>query len=122
MNDCLIFSTSVELVKVPAPAVVCIVADGNYSSLLLADGCSNMLTMQLGQVERYIAQVVGESDYRFIRIGKSLIINRDYIMLINVGRQRLVLSDCRTFRHEVSASREALRALKELIETEAYNG
>ena len=57
-------------------------------------------------------------DNRFIRIGKSLIVNREFIAFINPVRQRMVLSDCRTFRHEVSASKEALKALKELLETE----
>lgn len=115
------FSTSAELVRVPATAVVYVSADGNYSELTTADGTRVMLTSQLGQVEKRIAESAAAAENRFIRIGKSLIINRDYISFINAGRQKLVLSDCRTFRHELSASREALKALKELIEKEADN-
>ena len=33
----------------------------------------------------------------------------------------MILSDCKAFRHEVSASKEALKALKELLETETRN-
>ena len=117
----LLFSTSAELVRVPATAVVYVSADGNYSELTTADGTRVMLTSQLGQVEKRIAESAAATENRFIRIGKSLIINRDYISFINAGRQKLVLSDCRTFRHELSASREALKALKELIEKEADN-
>lgn len=115
----LLFHNSAELVRVPMTAVVFVTADGNYSAVTTADGSEHILTMQLGQIERRIAESVGSDDNRFIRIGKSLIVNRDYITYINPSRQKLSLSDCRAFRHEVSASREALRALKDLIEKEA---
>lgn len=121
MSRLLRFSTSAELVCVPAEAVVYITADGNYSSIFTIDGEAHVLTIQLGQIEKRIAEMVDASDCSFIRIGKSLIINREYITFINVPRQRLVLSDCKTFRHELSASREALKALKEFIEKEATN-
>ncbi len=119
MREELIFSTSTELVRVPGEAVVFIAADGNYSALTTADGGRYVLTLQLGQVERLISGMIdGDSNY-FIRIGKSLIVNSRYITYINPPRQRLVLSDGRTFRHEVAASKEALRMLKDFIEKEA---
>lgn len=103
----------------PADAVVYIAADGNYSVITMADGGSYLLTLQLGQVERRIAAMPEaiEGD-RFIRIGKSLIVNRDFIAFINPSRQKMILSDCRTFRHELTASKEALKALRELLEKE----
>lgn len=116
MSKELLFFTSTELVRVPADAVVFISADGNYSAITMADGSNYVLTLQLGQIERRIAEKVDGNDNRFIRIGKSLIINRDFITLINPSRQKLILSDCRTFRHEVVASRDALRALKDYLE------
>lgn len=116
MSKELLFFTSTEFVRVPADAVVFISADGNYSAITMADESNYVLTLQLGQIERRIAEKVEGDDNRFIRIGKSLIINRDFITLINPGRQKLILSDCRTFRHEVVASRDALRALKDYLE------
>ena len=118
MSESLIFSTSTELVRISRNAVVYISADGNYSSVHTADGCEYVLTLQLGQIERRIADTADDNDKRFIRIGKSLIINREFITLINPTRQKLVLSDCRSFRHELSASREALKSLKDFIEKE----
>lgn len=115
----LYFSTSSELLRLPAGNLVYIKADGNYSCITVADGEEYVLTMQLGQIERRIQEMVDERDPRFIRLGKSLIINTDFITLINPVRQRMVLSDGRTFRYETSASREALKALKDLIEEEA---
>lgn len=116
MNKVLLFFTSTELIRVPADAVVFITADGNYSAITMADGSEYVLTMQLGQIERRISEMIDNDDNRFIRIGKSLIVNREFITFVNPSRQKLVLSDGRSFRHEVSASREALKALKELIE------
>lgn len=119
MDKHLLFTTSTELVRVPSAAIVYFRADGNYSAIIMADGEEYVLTLQLGQIEHRIEQLLEDGDHRFIRIGKSLIINRDYISFINAGKQRLVLSDCRTFRHEVSASKEALKALKEYVAKEA---
>ncbi len=119
MSKSLLFSTSAELIRVPADAVVFIAADGNYSSMTMADGGEYVLTMQLGQIEKRISEMTENDDNRYIRIGKSLIVNCNFITFIHPARQKLVLSDCRTFRHEVSASREALKALKDFIEKEA---
>lgn len=77
-----------------------------------------MLSYQLGQIERMIASQLGIEGSIFIRIGKSLIINRSYIYYINVPKQKLILSDVESFNHTVSASKEALKQLKELIEKE----
>ena len=65
-----------------------------------------------------IADQLGAEGNNFIRIGKSLIINRSYIYYINVPRQKLVLSDVSSFSHTMTASKEALKSLKELIEKE----
>lgn len=118
MNKRLVFTTSTEIIRVPADSVVFFTADGNYTTITTADGEDFVLTMQLGQIERLLADKLDVSDKRFIRIGKSLIVNRDFISFINPPRQKMMLSDCRSFRHELSASKEALRALKELIEKE----
>ena len=118
MNKRLIFTTTSEIVRVPADSVVFITADGNYSAITLADGEKFVLTLQLGQIERRIAEMLDKDDHRFIRIGKNLIVNRDFIAFIHPVRQKMILSDCRNFRHEVSASKDALKALKELLENE----
>lgn len=118
MNRRLIFTTSAEIVRVPPESVVYISADGNYSDMIMADGGKYVLSLQLGHIERRIAEMLEKDDHRFIRIGKSLIVNRDFIAFIHPLRQKMILSDCRSFRHEVSASKDALKALKELLEKE----
>lgn len=115
----LMVSTSTELISVPPSAVVHVAADGNYSSIFMADGNNFVVTMQLGQIENLLASQLDGNENRFVRIGKSLIVNCDYVALINPVRQRMIMSDCRTFRYELSASKEALKALKEFLEKDS---
>lgn len=115
----LIIATSVDLVRIAPDRIVYISSDGNYSTLIQADGETRMLSFQLGQIEKMIASQLGPEGQQFIRIGKSLIINRSYIYYIHVAKQKLVLSDVRSFSHTVSASKEALKQLKEYLEKEA---
>lgn len=114
----LIISTSNDLVRIAPDSIVHITSDGNYSTLVQTDGELRMLSYQLGQIEKMIANQLGSEGSMFIRIGKSLIINRSYIYYINVVKQKLVLSDTKTFSHSVAASKEALKQLKELLEKE----
>ena len=114
----LIIPTSIDLVRIAPECIVYISSDGNYSTLVQVDGEMRMLSFQLGQIEKMIADQLGREGNTFIRIGKSLIINRSYIYYINVPKQKLVLSDVASFSHTMSASKEALKSLKELIEKE----
>lgn len=116
MKKHIVISTSVDLVRIAPERVVYVASDGNYSTIVQSDGETRVLTFQLGQIEKIMSEQLGSERNTFIRIGKSLIINRSYIYYINVQKQKLILSDNTTFSHSVSASKEALKQLKELLE------
>lgn len=116
MREYLIISTSVDLMRAASGDIVFISSDGNYSSFVFTYGESRVVTMQLGQVERLLAEQLTHNGADFIRIGKSLIINRNFISYINLPKQQLVLSDGHSTSHSLTASKEALKQLKELIE------
>lgn len=119
MRKHLVISTATELIRIMPDNLVSISADGNYCTLLQADGVMRTVTCQLGQIATLIHdQQIESDDSQFIRIGKSLIINSRYIYFINPVRQKLILSDARSFTHEMTASREALKQLKDYIEKE----
>ena len=118
MKKQLIISTSIDLVRIAPDKIVYIASDGNYSTLVQADNEVRMLSYQLGQIEKMISTQLGNEGNIFIRIGKSLIINRSYIYYISIPKQKLTLSDVSTFSHTVTASKEALKQLKELLEKE----
>lgn len=50
MDKRLVFTSSSELLRVPAGTVVYIAADGNYSAITTADGENFVLTMQLDRL------------------------------------------------------------------------
>lgn len=118
MKKHLLITTSIDLVRIAPENIVYIASDGNYSTLVQTDNEVRLLSYQLGQIERMIASQLDIEGNNFIRIGKSLIINRSYIYYINISKQKLVLSDVASFSHSVSASKEALKQLKELLEKE----
>lgn len=118
MGMCLIITTTNDLLRLQYDNIVYITSDGNYSQFLLSGGDMRMVTVQLGQIERLIEHQLGVFGRLFIRIGKSLIINRDYIYYININQQRLELNDKVNQKYTVQASREALKQLKLVIEKE----
>lgn len=79
MKKHLVISTSLDLVRIAPEYVVYIASDGNYSTLVQRDGEVRMVSYQLGQVEKMISDQLGAEGNIFIRIGKSLIINRNFI-------------------------------------------
>ena len=118
MKKFLIIPTSIDLVRIAPDKIVYIASDGNYSTLVQADNEVRMLSYQLGQIESMISKQLGNDGNTFIRIGKSLIINLAYIYYINIPKQKLILSDASSISHTVTASKEALKQLKELLEKE----
>ena len=118
MKKQLVISTSIDLVCIAPERIVYISSDGNYSTLVQTDNEARMLSYQLGQIEKMISSQLGNEGNIFIRIGKSLIINSSYIYYLNFPKQKLILSDVASFNHTVTASKEALKHLKELLEKE----
>lgn len=118
MKKQLVISTSIDMLRISPDKIVYILADGNYSTLVQSDNDKFVLSYQLGQIEKLMSTQLGGDGNIFIRIGKSLIINRSYIYYINIPKQKIVLSDTSSFSHSLTASKEALKQLKELLEKE----
>jgi DNA-binding LytR/AlgR family response regulator len=113
----IIISKGTEFLRIPQDKLVYISSEGNYSNVVTVDNRQRLVTYQLGQLEGMIADQLGSQGTNFLRIGRSLIINIDYIYLIDISRQELILSDCAGCYHELSASREVLIKLKAYIES-----
>ena len=113
----IIISKGTELVRVPADCLMYVSSDGNYSNLVTSDGRSRIVTFQLGQIEDVINDQLGDDGMIFLRLGRSLIINTEYIYLVDVAKQLLILSDFHGSFHELSASKEVLAKLKAYIES-----
>lgn len=114
MKRQIIISSTNELVRVLPQRIVYVSSDGNYSTMVLHDK-----TFNLSHFQKIIETQLKEDACTFIRIGKSIIINKEYIYKINMGKQLLVLSDMALNEaFKLSASKEALKQLKLLLEKE----
>ena len=118
-NKVLIISNSNELVRVKPERIVYVESDGNYSTLVLHDKTEQVFTMNLAHFQQMIEEQLGKDAMTFIRIGKQLIVNRAYIFKINPNKQQLIMSDMDVnIAFDLQASKEALKQLKALIESE----
>lgn len=122
------FSTSTELVRVATDEIIYVRADGNYSDLVMTNDRRRKLILQLHDFENIFQQLHNNT---FVRVGRSLIVNKRYIYVINLTDQQLVLSggDVKepivfygqtslSSPQNVTLAREGLKKLKELLENE----
>lgn len=109
-------STSTELVRVQTDDIVFVHADGNYSEVLLYNGKKHTMTFQLHFFDETFQRLKNNF---FVRVGRSLIVNKNYIYLINLTEQRMILTGGKLDgEYEVKASKEALKELKAKLEAE----
>ena len=113
----IVISKSTELVRIPLDSLMYVEADGNYSKIVTKDGRERLVLLQLGQVEDLIAEQIDEFEGEILRLGRKYIINLNYIHVIDVSKQLLVISDCANCYHKIEASRDALLKLKSYIES-----
>ena len=115
----LIISNANELVRIKPERVVYVKSDGNYSMMVLHDKTEQVFTMNLAHCQLLMEEQLGKEAMTFIRLGKQLIVNRAYIFKINVNKQQLIMSNTEVNNaFTLQASKEALKQLKALIESE----
>lgn len=112
-------STSTELVRILTEDIVFVQADGNYSDVYLFNGKPHKMTFKLHYFDEVFQKL--KSNF-FVRVGKSLIVNKNYIYVINITSQELMLSGSSLKgEFKLKASKDALKELKALIEQEGGN-
>lgn len=112
-------STSTELVRVQTDDIVFVNADGNYSDVLLYNGKKHTMTFQLHFFNETFQQL---KNNMFVRVGRSLIVNKNYIYLINITDQKMILTGGKLIgEYEVKASKDALKELKAQLENETLS-
>lgn len=117
MNKHIVISKGAELLRIPADCLMYVAADGNYSNVITSDGHSKLVTYQLGQIQDAINNQIDENESKFMRLGRGLIINRDYVYFVDIAKQELILSDFHGNYYNLSASKEVLTKLKLYIES-----
>ena len=130
--------TTTLLMRVAVDEIVYVKADGNYCDLVLINGQSHKMTFQLHHFEENF-KLLNHADM-FIRVGRSLIVNRQYVRVIDLIDQTITFGGKHLFRppragnphtwrpgrdennrpdkdiYTVNVSKDALRILKEQLE------
>jgi DNA-binding LytR/AlgR family response regulator len=122
MKEKLLIHTVNEAYSFRPDQVICIEADGNYCNLHLSNGNEYLLSFQLGQVESIIKEQLSYTNHSFVRVGKSLIINMDELICVNITKQTLEMNQPSGEKMLFNASREALKKLMNLLIENKKNG
>jgi DNA-binding LytR/AlgR family response regulator len=115
MDSLIFFNSRDELLRIDTAKIVYFEANGNYTNIIMVNKLRASVCMNLGEMEKALADQIGDEAKRFMRIGKRFIINMRYVYSINVLKQQLVLSDYDHFAFQVSISKDALKKMKDLM-------
>lgn len=105
-----------ELLLIDLGKMAFLKANGNYTDLSYISGQTQTLSLSLSKMEEVI-RVAGDKEGpgQFTRLGRSLIINRKYLVGISVLRQCVMLSDCEGHTHVVQVPKMILKKFKDMI-------
>ena len=109
------FNSRDTLVRIDISQVAYFEGDGNYTYMVTANKLKSCLTLNLSHTEEALAAQLGEQAKQFMRIGKRFIVNMNYIYQVDIQKQHLVLADYNRFVYQLPISKEALKAVKELV-------
>ena len=115
MDSLIFFNSRDELLRIDTAKIVYFEANGNYTNIIMVNKLRASVCMNLGEMEKALADQIGDEAKRFMRIGKRFIINMRYVYSVNVLKQQLVLSDYDHFAFQVSISKDALKKMKDLM-------
>ena len=83
-----------ELIVLHPDSVAYMLADGNYTKIVYISGVQVVLTMGITKVEQLFAESIdSDNTCEFVRLGRSLVINQNFLHHINVAKQKLTLFD-----------------------------
>ncbi|MGP1420355.1 MAG: LytTR family transcriptional regulator DNA-binding domain-containing protein [Tannerella sp.] len=119
MDRYLIIKTRDELLRIRISNILYLEADRNYTKLLLTEGIQFTFAINIGKIEGMLDTQASDSRSQLVRVGKSYIINKNYILQINLPKQKLLLLVPGSKPRELIVPREPLKALKESLEQDA---
>lgn len=107
----LYFDTRDELTCIETSLVAVVQANGNYSRVVYITRREIMLTCSLSKMEEILKTYNNNKD-KFLRLGRSFIINHYYLQKIDVIKQFLVLSDGNKNDIKLAIPKQILKSYK----------
>ena len=79
-----------ELLVLHIDNIAYLLADGNYTKIVYIGGIQVVITMGISKVEEIIRQQIGsDAPSKFVRLGRSLVINQKFLHHINVYKTKV---------------------------------
>jgi len=107
----LYFNTRDELICVETDLVAAVQATGNYSRVVYITKKEVMLTCGISKLEEILKSHNSKSN-RFIRLGRSIIVNHSFLHKIDVLKQQLTLSDGGKNEIRITIPKQILKSYK----------
>ena len=109
----LFFNTRDDLTVVDSEEIAVVQANGNYSKVLTIYRREIMLTSGISKVEQVLKNLK-EKKSKFVRVGRSLIVNHSFLQKIDLMKQVMVLSG-QGNEIKVNVSKKTLKIYKDAI-------
>jgi DNA-binding LytR/AlgR family response regulator len=110
------FNTRDTFIRIELSQILFFQADKNYTLLQLSSGKRLMFTFTLLQAEKYLREKLGDDSKIFARVGKSFIINLNYVRTIEIVKQKLeIFYPGQQKAFMLSMSKESLKNLRSLF-------
>lgn len=106
------FNTRDQLIVVNPDLIAAVQADGNYSRVLYINKREINLTVGISKLEERLKTNGGKNN-KFIRLGRSIIINHSFLHKIDVQRQQIVLSDGSMQELRLNLSKKIIKPYKD---------
>jgi two-component system LytT family response regulator len=106
INETYSFKTFNSLLLLKPEDIMCCKADGNYSEMILTHGKNEVIFERLGEIEKKLDPAI------FIRAGKSLIINKNYIYKLDIKNNRCRLRTSEGKLADISVPEKVMTELK----------
>ena len=88
----IVINTRDELTMLETGLVAVVKANGNYSTVYYINKREILLTMPISRLDEMLKRYNNDQD-KFIKLGRSFIINQRYVYRIDVQRELMFLSD-----------------------------
>ena len=107
----LYFDTRDDLTCIETDMVAAVQANGNYSRVVYITKREVMITCGISKIEE-ILKLYNNAQNKYIRLGRSFIINHSYLQKIDVLKQQVILSDCDKNEIRIMIPKQVLKSYK----------
>ena len=118
MDRYLVFKTRDELVRIRIERILYFEAERNYTKLVLTNGIQFVFAVNLGKIEEILEAQIQNYDSVLLRVGKSIIINKNHVLQISLPKTKLLFEAAEGKAKELIVAKEPLKLLKDLLEKE----